>query len=124
MVTFDLKIFKILKNSLIFALIGMKRNIIALLAIALVIVFEVMFLMVPALQPIAVALPLMFLFSGAAYIKIYASYFKIKEIMILPYLAEHPELSDEPDEDVEVLMRDDVTEKERLEEIKRRNNIQ
>ena len=55
--------------------------------------------------------------------KVYASYFKIKEIMIDPYLAEHPEEKPQV-EDVEVIMRDDVTERERLEEIKRRNGIE
>ena len=41
--------------------------------------------------------------------------------MIDPYLAEHPELTEEPSD--EAIMRDDVTERERLEEIKKRNNI-
>ena len=124
MVTFDLKITKILKNSLIFTLIGMKRNILALLAIVVLLAFEVMFLMVTALQPVAVAAPLLILFSCFAYMKVYAAYFKIKEIMIDPYKAEHPELYADESEDFEVLMRDDVTERERLEEIKKRNNVQ
>lgn len=123
MLTFDLKVFKILKNSLIFTLIGMKRNILPLLTIAVLLAFEVMFFMVTALQPVAVAAPLLIMFATFAYMKVYAAYFKIKEIMIDPYKAEHPELYPENDEDVEVLMRDDVTEKERLEEIKKRNNM-
>ena len=45
--------------------------------------------------------------------------------MIDPYVAEHPELNRPSyDEDEEVIMRDDVTERERLEEIKRRNGIE
>ena len=123
MVTFKLSIVKILKNSMIFALIGMKRNILALLGIAVIIVFEVMFLLVTALQPVAVAAPLAILFSTFAYMKVYAAYFKIKEIMIDPYKAEHPELYPESEEDYEVVMRDDVTDRQRLEEIKKRNNI-
>ena len=122
MVTFKLTIFKILKNSLIFALLGIKRNIVALLGVILCVAFEIMFFMVAALLPVAVAAPLAVLFASLAYIKVYAAYFKIKEIMIDPYKAEHPELYPEP-EDEEVIMRDDVTEKERLEEIKKRNNI-
>ena len=124
MVTFDLKIHKILKNSLIFALIGFKRNILPLLSITVLLTFEVMFFMVTALQPVAVAAPLLILFSSFAYMKVYAAYFKIKEIMIDPYKAEHPEIYSEESENSEVLMRDDVTERERLEEIKKRNNIQ
>ena len=124
MVTFDLKIFKILKNSLIFTLIGMKRNILPLLSTAVLVAFEVMFLMVGALRPVAVMAPMLILFSACAYMKVYASYFKIKEIIIDPYKAEHPELYAEESSDEEILMRDDVTERERLEEIKKRNNIQ
>ena len=122
MVTFKLTIFKILKNSLIFALLGIKRNMAALLGIVVCLVFEIMFFMVAALMPVAVAAPLAVLFASFAYMKVYAAYFKIKEIMIDPYKAEHPELYPEQEED-EVIMRDDVTERERLEEIKKRNNI-
>ncbi len=125
MVTFDLKIFKILKNSLIFSLIGLKRNVMAFLGTALFIFLEVFFLFTPGgiLLPLAVAMPLIMVFSGSAYMKVYASYFKIKEIIIDPYKAEHPELYEEH-EDEEAIMRDDVTERERLEEIKKKNNIQ
>ena len=76
------------------------------------------------LVPLAVAAPLAILFSTMAFMKVYASYFKIKEIMIDPYLEEHPEERPYEDQESEIIMRDDVTEKERLEEIKRRNNIQ
>jgi uncharacterized membrane protein YesL len=124
MVTFKLSVLKILKNSMIFALIGMKRNLLALVAIVFILVMEVMFLAVTALQPIAVAAPLAVLFSTFAYMKVYAAYFKIKEIMIDPYKAEHPELYAQSDDDTEVIMRDDVTDKQRLEEIKKLNNIE
>ena len=56
--------------------------------------------------------------------KVYASYYKIKEIMIDPYKEAHPEeFAKDDEEEVEAIMRDDVTERERLQEIKRRNNI-
>ena len=45
----------------------------------------------------------------------------LKEYMIDPYLEEHPE--DRPEYDDEPIMKDDVTERERLKEIKRRNGI-
>ncbi len=125
MVTFDLKIFKIIKNSFIFALIGLKRNIMAILGAALFLLLEIFFLFTPGgiLLPLAVAMPLIMFFSGAAYMKVFAAYFKIKEIIIDPYKAEHPELY-ENEEDEETVMRDDVTERERLEEIKKRNNME
>ncbi len=127
MVTFKLSVFKMIKNSLIFALLGIKRNVLALLGMALLIVFEIMLLFGTGfiLLPLAIGLPLIILVSTFAYIKVYASYYKIKEIMIDPYVEKSP-TTESPygDEDDEIIMRDDVTEKERLEEIKRRNGIQ
>ena len=124
MVTFSLSIFKMLKNALIFALLGFKRNFMSLLGTMICVILEIMFFfaMGSLLVPLGVAAPLAILFSTMAYMKVFAAYFKIKEIMIDPYLAEHPELV-ENYENVEVIMRDDVTEKERLEEIKKRNGI-
>ncbi len=128
MVTFKLSVFKMIKNSLIFALVGFKRNVVALIGCVLLVVLEFLLLFGTAgiLVPIAVAAPLAILFSTFAYMKVYASYFKIKEIMIDPYYKEHPELEQGygTEDDDEIIMRDDVTERERLEEIKRRNGIQ
>jgi len=128
MVTFDLTVFKIIKNSLIFAMIGLKRNAMALLGNVAVLLIELAFVfgLGALLMPLAVAMPLAIMFATLAYSKVYASYFKIKEILIDPYKAEHPELFEKPGDsaDFEVIMRDDVTEKERLEEIKRRNGIE
>ncbi len=124
MVTFKLTVLKILKNSLIFALLGFKRNILAFLGIILGIILEFVFLFGTGgiLVPFAVAAPLALLFSLFAYMKVYAAYFKIKEIMIDPYYEEHPE-ERRDNSDVEAIMVDDVTENERLEEIKRKNGI-
>ena len=124
MVTFKLSVFKILKNSLIFTLLGFKRNILALLGIILCLIIEILFLFGTGviLMPLGVAAPLCILFSTLAFMKVYASYFKIKQVMIDPYMDEHPELKEEEFDD-EIIMKDDVTERERLEEIKRRNNM-
>lgn len=122
MVTFDLKLGKIFKNSLIFTLLGLKRNFAALLGIVIGIALEIFFVLGIGgiLVPVGVALPLLIMFSGFAYMKVYAAYFKIKEVMIDPYKAEHPDPVYDEDE---IIMRDDVTERERLAEIKRRNGI-
>lgn len=124
MVTFDLKVFKILKNSLIFALLGFKRNIVAFLGILACVLIELICVIGAGgiLLPFGIALPFIILFSTFAYMKVYAAYFKIKEIMIDPYLAEHPEQA-EPEYDDEIIMSDDVTERERLEAIKKRNSL-
>ena len=126
MVTFKLSIFKMFKNSLIFGLLGFKRNIMALFGIILLLFLEflVVFGSGGILISIGVIAPLTILFSTFAYMKVYAAYYKIKVIMIDPYLAEHPELNNKTVEDEEIIMRDDVTERERLEEIKRRNGIE
>ena len=125
MVTFDLKIFKIVKNSLIFSLLGLKRNLVAFLGIAVLLFIEIFFLIGAGglLLPFAVALPLILLLSVCAFMKIYASYFKVKELMIDPYYDEHPDERPDsaPASPDEIIMHDDVTERERLEEIRRRN---
>ena len=122
MVTFNLSIFKILKNSLIFALLGIKRNIVALGGILAVLFLEFicLFWLGGVLIPLAVGLPLLILISAMAYMKVYAAYYKIKVVMIDPYLETSPEENIEE----ESVMRDDVTDLERLEEIKEKNNIE
>ena len=122
MVTFKLTVFKILKNSLIFTLLGLKRNLVALGAVIVCVFVELMFIIGAGgiLLPFGISLPFLILFSSLAYVKVYASYFKIKEIMIDPYLAAHPE--EAPLDEEEAIMSDDVTERERLESIKNRFN--
>ena len=126
MVTFKLSMFKILKNSMIFALLGFKRNILALLGILVGLVLELTCLIGAGgiLLPFAIALPFIILLSTMAYMKVYAAYFKIKEVIIDPYLAEHPEENDDYGlDDSDAIMSDDVTAAEKLEEIKKRNSI-
>ena len=127
MVTFKLSVFKIVKNSLNFALLGIKRNLLVFLGTVVLLLLELtlLFGLGGFLISAAVIFPLTILFSTLAYMKVFASYFKIKEIMIDPYVSEEPTSrhSHEEDDEDEVIMRDDVTEKQRLEEIKRRNGI-
>lgn len=111
MVTFKLSIFKMIKNSLIFALLGFKRNILALLGIILLIFIELILLLGTGgiLLPLAVAAPLAILFSTFSFMKVYAAYDKINEIMIVPYYNEHPEMRPTRNDEEESVMRDDVT---------------
>lgn len=124
MVTFELSIYKMLKNALIFTLVGLKRNLLALVGIVILVGFEILCLfgLGGILLPIAVAAPLCLLFSAFAYMKVYAAYFKIKEVMIDPYYAEHPEEREEFSED-DIIMHDEVTERERIAEIRERNGL-
>lgn len=88
-VTFDLKLTKILKNSVFFAILGFKRNIMALFGIVILVVLTlglcIFFL------PVGIIIPFTILFSLGGFIGTYAAYPKIKQIMIDPYYAEHPD---------------------------------
>ncbi len=86
LITFDLSIMKILKNALIFSVIGFKRNIMATLGIAamLFITYYIMLLVLP----IGIIIPFVLLFADCAFMACYAAYPKIKEIMIDPYYTE------------------------------------
>lgn len=86
LITFDLSIIKILKNSFIFALVGVKRNFIALLSIVLVVLFN--FSLFFVFMPIAIILPFIITVSLCSFIAIYCTYPVIKKIMIDPYYAE------------------------------------
>lgn len=88
-ITFDLKLTKIFKNALFFAALGFKRNIIALLGIALML--AITFALFIFVLPIGIILPFIILFSLGGFIAVYAAFPKIKEIMIDPYYAEHPD---------------------------------
>ena len=95
MVTFDLSIFKILKNALIFSLVGFKRNFMATLGIAAMIFITYMLLYY--VLPIGIIIPFVLLFACGAFMSCYAAFPKIKEIMIDPYYTDpDPEDYEEP----------------------------
>ncbi len=84
LVSFDLSIKKIFKNSFSFALLAWKRNFMALLGIVIMLLLEYVFLLFGGgvLLPLAVAFPLMLFFSHASFMAIYASFYVIKKYMI------------------------------------------
>lgn len=90
MLTFDLSLFKLFKNSFIFALLGFKRNALAVTGIALAMAIN--FIVLVYFQPLGVLIPLTFLFGLCAFMGAYAAYPKIKQLMIDPYYK-----SDRPD---------------------------
>lgn len=97
LVTFDLSIRKLLKNSLIFSILGLKRNVLALLGTLLFVFLNVMFLfgLGGYLLFLGIAMPMMFLFSHVRFMGTYAAYYKIKEIMIDPLQKESTDPDDE-----------------------------
>ena len=122
MVTFKLTIFKIVKNAMIFSLLGIKRNLAAFAGILVGVVLEAIFIFSfgGILLPFALAAPLILFLSAFAYMKVFAAYEKIDQYMIQPYKKDEPQETnfEEP------IMHDDVTERERLAEIKKRNGIE
>ena len=86
MVTFDMSILKLIKNGMLFAILGIKRNIMVLLGTIAVIIIQLLLLGV--VMPVAVKLPVLITFGLLGYMCIYGAYPKIKEIMIDPYYKE------------------------------------
>ena len=84
LITFDLSIWKIIKNSLIFTILNFKRNIVAFIGMLLVVAIEWMILTM--YFPVGVILPFVFLFSIPMFFGAFAAYPKIKEIMIDPQM--------------------------------------
>lgn len=84
-VSFDLPLFKMVKNAMYFILLGFKRNVMALLGSALLIGISAFFLFALGgrLIVITLAIPGLILFSNSAFMHIYAAWYKIDEIMVI-----------------------------------------
>lgn len=83
LVTFDLSIFKMFKNALLFTVLGIKRNIMSFLGIVVLGVLEYALLMI--YFPLGVIVPFVGLFSIGYMMQIYGAFPNIKKIMIDPY---------------------------------------
>lgn len=86
LVTFNMKIGKILKNALIFTVLGIKRNLLALLGLAIVTAFAVAMIVIllPVGMGVTIVLPLIYYLGVCAFIYTYAAYPVIKKYMIDP----------------------------------------
>jgi len=89
LITFKLSPIKLIKNALILSLLGIKRNAMALLGIAVLMIIYVVIFMFSV--PFGITLPFFFLMSNGAFISCFAAYPNVKKYMIDPYYAEHPE---------------------------------
>ena len=83
-VTFKLSIFKILKNSFIFAFVGLKRNILAFIGIFIVCAINFTVFISPMMM-VGAVLPLIITLSLCSFIGAHAAYPVIKKYMITPY---------------------------------------
>lgn len=91
-ITFDLKFLKLLKNSVIFAYLGFKRNIMALFGQLLLIFITILFFTSGVLMAIGAVLPFVILFGLALFMSYYAAYKVIRKYMIDPYYDEEGNL--------------------------------
>lgn len=83
LITFKFNIYQIFKNSLIFALVNIKRNVIGFLGCALCVF--ICYYLLSVFAPISITLVMILFFSTTAFIGCYAAYPKIKEVLIDPY---------------------------------------
>ncbi len=85
-VTFNIKLIKAFKNALIFTVLGIKRNILALIGLVIVSAIAIlpMILLVQVGLGIAIVLPLLYYLGVCAFIYTYAAYPVIKKYMIDP----------------------------------------
>ena len=93
-VTFDLSIYKILKNALIFSLLGFKRNIMGVLGIALITALHVMLLLLLISTPLSglpIILPFLWYMAAVTFTSAYAAYPVIDRYMIAPYANQEDE---------------------------------
>lgn len=86
LITFDLSIWKIIKNSLIFTFLGFKRNILAFIGGLLMIFAE--YLILGVFFPLGIIFPFVLFFSVPTFFAAFAAYPKIKEVMIDPQMPE------------------------------------
>lgn len=87
-ITFDLGVFRIIKNSVIFAFLGFKRNFMALLGQCAALYIMYLFMASGILLSVGVLLPLIILFGFGMFTSYYASYKVIDRYMIEPYYDE------------------------------------
>lgn len=97
LITFDLKNFKIIKNALIFAVLGIKRNVMALLGIILLLVIHLalIILLIPMGISIPLILPFVYILAIFGFIATYAAYPIIDRYMIAPYQEKEQEKESE-----------------------------
>ena len=85
-VTFNMKLSKVFKNALIFTVLGIKRNILALIGLLLATAIAIVpiFFLLPVGVGVALVLPLIYYLGICSFIYTYAAYPVIKKYMIDP----------------------------------------
>ena len=82
LITFDMKITKMFKNAFIFVILGLKRNLLAILWMIAMIALN--FAIFVLYMPLGIALPILYFFSVSTFTTAYAASPVIKQYMIDP----------------------------------------
>ena len=104
LVTFNISNFKILKNAIIFAVLGILRNAVALVGMALLIGIHV-FLFIytsitfPAISAVTIVIPFVYVLSAVGFMGMFAAYPVVHKYMVAP--VESTEPADSSDIDAE-----------------------
>ena len=98
MVTFDLPVKKLIKNAFLFTFIGLKRNFVGLLGVALVVVLNYLLLSLTFTFSLALVFPFVLTIGICGLIAVYCSYPLIKKHMIDPYYESIGKNEDDEDE--------------------------
>ena len=104
LVTFDLSIYKILKNALIFSMLGFKRNFMGVLGIALITGIHILLiplLITTPLSGIPIILPFIWYIALVTFTSAYAAYPVIDKYMIAPYINQTNEDEEETEKTAE-----------------------
>ena len=86
MITFDLPIRKIIKNSFIFSMLGIKRNLVATIGIAVVVFLT--YTIMSILPTLGIVIPFIWTISVSSFIGVYCAYPVMHKYMIAPYYKE------------------------------------
>ena len=86
LITFDLSIFKMFKNAILFSILGIKRNLMCLLGTAIIVIINLGIYF--ALMPLGILLPVIVTVALLRYTSVYCAYPVIKKYMIDPYYRE------------------------------------
>lgn len=105
LVTCEMSIKKLFKNSFLLTALGFKRNLCCLLGSALfILIFAYAFVLLPQF---AIILMCMFAFAFLTYIGVYCAYPVVKKYVIDPYYEDHPdEIPEDPYSDEEQVFID------------------
>ena len=95
LVTFNISIRKILKNALIFSILGIKRNLLAVVGIVIITAANVVLFPIFAITPLGIAIPLILPFlyylAVTSFTTAYAAYPVIERYMIEPFAKDSDE---------------------------------